>query len=94
MRSFQPQLRDLLTQTVSPENILPNLSVPNSTQTVHYNQILSYAKDLARHASQSEVETQNVIQKLKTMADEIKIIENYEQSGDKNVYEVLNQKVR
>ena len=92
MREYQPLLKQLLSQTVKKKNILPNLPDPKSTQIVRYSQILSYAKDLAKHASQSEEETQNVIQKLKKMVDEIAIIEQPEQKGNKIVYELRAKK--
>lgn len=48
-------------QKKSGENILPNLPVPNATQTILYNEIMAYAKDLAKQASKSLHETEQVI---------------------------------
>ena len=88
MKEKQPSLINHFIQSIPRENILPNLPEPNKTQTVRYNDILSYAKDLAKHASKSEEQTNLAIEKLKKMIDDATII-NEEANIDQNsiIYE-------
>lgn len=65
MRENQPKTREFLKNIVPDENILPTLPEKDKTQIIRYNEVLSYAKDLARHASKTEVGTKNAITKLK-----------------------------
>lgn len=73
MRDSQPRLKDSLLRTNPAANILATPPENNKTQIIRYNEIISYAKDLAKIASKSEDSTTHAINNLKSMINELTV---------------------
>lgn len=92
LKESQPDLIDSFSKAIPREKVLPNLPEKDKTQTIRYNKILSYAKDLAKHASKSENETQNSIHQLKMMINTITKGSDHDPNEESEVFEAKTKK--